>query len=143
MAGVSEPTIRVIETARRESYNQGTLRSIAQALGWTPDSIDRIYDSLEPIVAGSADAYEDSSVEARISELELRLAQMQATLDAIAPWRDLEPDLSDPDEAAIWAKEALSLMERREAIWYLRVEKVKAAERATTSNDDNDDQLAS
>lgn len=46
-AGTSESTIRVLESARRVPATPA-LRAISQALGWTPDSIERLAAGDEP-----------------------------------------------------------------------------------------------
>lgn len=93
-SGVSEPTIRVIETARRGSYQRATLRAIAQALGWTPDSLDRILRGEEPVEAGKPDERPDfAQLEIDVKELKRQLAAMSEELDE---WREERERTSRP-----------------------------------------------
>lgn len=74
--GVSEPTIRVIETARRTSYKPSTLRDLALALHWTSDSVYRILAGDEPVeIAKGAPNYDE-----RLARLERELADLRAEL---------------------------------------------------------------
>lgn len=47
-SGVSEPTIRVIETARRSNYQATTLRSVSVALWGNPEAISEIRSGAAP-----------------------------------------------------------------------------------------------
>lgn len=47
-AGTTDRLIRSVEKAERETFHRGTLRDIAEALGWTRGSIDRILGGGEP-----------------------------------------------------------------------------------------------
>lgn len=76
-AGTTERTVRLIEKAERESYRQATLRGISRALGWTPDSIERIASGGDPTEAPADD---DPELHAKVDELERRLAEAVAEL---------------------------------------------------------------
>lgn len=80
-AGISEPTVRVIEGARRRSYQKATLRALSQALGWTPDSADRILEGQDPEPSGE-DVPSASEEMARLREelqaLRSEVAEMKA-----------------------------------------------------------------
>lgn len=47
-AGLSSTTIDSIEHARKESYDQGTIAVLEQALGWQQGSVLRVLAGLEP-----------------------------------------------------------------------------------------------
>lgn len=91
-AGVSEPTIRVLETARRTGYQRATLREIASALGWTPDSIDRILDDKPPVESVPSSSGDDHLSLAERAEI----AAMKATIEAMR--RDIEEIQRREDE---------------------------------------------
>lgn len=129
-AGISEATIRVLETSRRTSYQPGTLHDVARALHWTPDSIDRILSGLDPIPVDQAtDSEADrlAVLEAKLPRLEAELREVKAALrDEMAQVKELlghrtarsaipldvdptdtNPDTltaneDDPDEMQLW-----------------------------------------
>lgn len=88
-AGLSEPTVRVIEGARRSSYQRSTLRALATALGWTPDSADRVLRGDQPLIL-------DPSIDDRIAALEARLGLSSAAPDG----RSIEERLDDLERLA-------------------------------------------
>lgn len=87
-SGVSDKTLTGYlngEPIRRADKARG----LCEALGWTPDSIDRILDGDEPVVAGAdgdlaarIDAFEKAT-DARFSSLEDQMAAMRDDLAAI------------------------------------------------------------
>lgn len=72
-AGTTDRLISDIERAVRVNYEPATLRAVARALGWTPDSVDLIRDGGEP---EEADIDEPSVGE--------RMERMEAALDRLA-----------------------------------------------------------
>jgi transcriptional regulator with XRE-family HTH domain len=76
-ASVGTATVRLIESAGRETYNRSTIVNVARALGWTPDSIDRILKGGEPEEAPES----EKSAEERLAELEARVAALEASGD--------------------------------------------------------------
>lgn len=52
-SGVSDTTIRDIQQGLKVTYRPSTLAKIATALGWTEDSLDRIWRGEEPVNLGS------------------------------------------------------------------------------------------
>lgn len=84
----SERTVRLIEKAARSSYHASTLRSVSLALGWTPNSADRILHGEEPELA-------EPSIDDRISALEARLG-VKPTVDG----RSIEKRLEDLERLA-------------------------------------------
>lgn len=54
-AQASDRTIGALERAEQARYHAATLRSVAVALGWTPDSVERILAGDEPVDAPSRD----------------------------------------------------------------------------------------
>ena len=79
-AGVSETTVRVLETARRDSYRRPNLRAIASALGWPDDAIDRIRAG-RPADEQLVDR-DDRALEDRLAELEAELLRLRDALRA-------------------------------------------------------------
>lgn len=79
--GVSEPTIRVIETARRDSYKPATLRDLARALGWTSKSIELVFDGKDPVELPD----EEDDLRAVVADLRERLARVEAQLATEPP----------------------------------------------------------
>ena len=55
--GPSTATIRLIETAAQSAYRAKSLRQLAEALGWTPDSPLAILNDREPQAAGAAEPH--------------------------------------------------------------------------------------
>lgn len=79
-AGISEPTLRVIEGARRRSYQKATLRALSQALGWTPDGAQRILGGEDALEAGAQRTETETEVEAlkaEVAKLQERIANLQ------------------------------------------------------------------
>lgn len=76
-ADIGTATIRKIETAAQDRYNRSTLRQLTRALGWTPDSIDRILEGQDPEPAGE-DAPPASEEMARLRN------ELQALRDEVA-----------------------------------------------------------
>lgn len=70
-AEVGTATIRLIETAGRKRYNRSTLRQVSQALGWTPDSIDRVARGDEPLLTEPSTPATDEAYEKLRAELQL------------------------------------------------------------------------
>lgn len=80
-AGTTDRFIRSVEKAERETFNRGTLRTIADVLGWTPDSIGRILEGGEPEVAQSG---ESKSLEEMFADLDERLKAVEKILQDAA-----------------------------------------------------------
>ena len=74
-AGVTDTTIRVLETARRTNFRSATLRAVSAAVGWTPDSAQRILDGGEPLE-------EEPDFGDRLDRLESQLSQVLDILQA-------------------------------------------------------------
>lgn len=77
-AGVSESMVRVLETARRTSYRAGNLRSIARALSWPDDAIDRLRAGRpadEPLAPP-----DERPLTERLEALEAEVARLRAAL---------------------------------------------------------------
>lgn len=55
-SGKAPPTIRQLRRGERRNYDRATRLAVCAALGWTPDSIDRLLDGGPPVVAGEAEA---------------------------------------------------------------------------------------
>jgi transcriptional regulator with XRE-family HTH domain len=55
LSGVSEPVWGDLETARRENFDRRTLVKVCRALGWSPESIDRIRRGEDPVVLTTAE----------------------------------------------------------------------------------------
>lgn len=84
----SERTVRLIEKAARTSYHASTLRSVSLALGWTPDSADRILKGGDPIIG-------EPSIDDRIAALEAHLG-----VTPQADSRSIEQRLEDLERLA-------------------------------------------
>lgn len=83
-SGTSEPTVRHLEAQVRQTFSDDTLIAISKALGWSPDSIDRVLAGNEPVVdAGLAGGYERERDEdirellATVAALERRVAELE------------------------------------------------------------------
>lgn len=79
-AGVSHPTVRGLMKGkpRAEDPRPGPLRKVSVALGWTPDSIDRILAGGTPRLARTPRPA--SSTEARLAALEAEVEVIAAGL---------------------------------------------------------------
>lgn len=74
-SGVSDKTLTGYMDGK-PIHRRDKRRGLCQALGWTPDSIDRILDGLDPLPADDPATYPDPGLEARVSELERRYARL-------------------------------------------------------------------
>ena len=74
-AGVTDTTIRVLETARRTNFRSATLRAVSTAVGWTPDSAERVLRGGEP-------RDEEPDFGDRLDRLESQLSQVLDMLRA-------------------------------------------------------------
>jgi transcriptional regulator with XRE-family HTH domain len=79
-AGTTDRLISDIERAVRENYEPATLRAVARALGWTPDSIDLIKTGGDPVEADVGDA----SMDERMDRLEAALDRLADALSELA-----------------------------------------------------------
>jgi transcriptional regulator with XRE-family HTH domain len=111
-SGVSEPTIRVIETARRSSYQRATLRAIAEALGWPTDSPDRILRGEEPMptaedaagrpVSDHGDGARIDALERQVAELGDREARLERVVAELSErWRQVQVELAAERQATV------------------------------------------
>lgn len=90
-AGISASAWRSIEARGHTSLRPSTARGVAEALRWTPDSVDRILAGGEPEeepVRPGQDSRDAFSIDARVARLpdqERRriLAQVSAMLDVV------------------------------------------------------------
>jgi transcriptional regulator with XRE-family HTH domain len=80
--GASRSVVSNLEGKRQETFSPRSIAKITAALGWTPDSIERILAGLDPIIYGGEDAYADPSIEAKVSRIERELAHIRAELEA-------------------------------------------------------------
>jgi transcriptional regulator with XRE-family HTH domain len=78
-AGVTERTYRQVEKAEAGDRTPTTLRGIAEALGWTPASIDLVVDGGEPQVATVTG---DGDLQRQVAELTARLEALEARFSA-------------------------------------------------------------
>lgn len=83
-AGATDRLIRSIELGEERNRHPGTLRAIAAALGWTPDSIDRILAGEEP----KAVKLLAPDQEERLLALERQLAELRAEFRAAREEQD-------------------------------------------------------
>lgn len=83
-AGATDRLIRSIELGEQRNRHPGTLRAIAAALGWTPDSIDRILAGEEP----AAKRLLTPDQEERLLALERQLAELRAEIKEVREERD-------------------------------------------------------
>ena len=79
-AGITERTVRLIEHADDADRTMSTMRGVAQALGWTPESLDLILAGQEPVEASAPKPVDDPVVMQMIRELQDRLAVVEAQL---------------------------------------------------------------
>jgi transcriptional regulator with XRE-family HTH domain len=86
VAGISEGLWRQVESGRRVlaedvirtvSPKPATRAAIAVALGWTPDSIDRLIAGGEPALAAPSAGDTDDEVAAQLAELEERVVRLE------------------------------------------------------------------
>ncbi len=87
--GVSKAVASALENGRQTSYSTRTLARVARALGWTPDSIDRILAGGDP-QATTGQAHDDGhqvdadvasailELQARVAAIEVELAELRA-----------------------------------------------------------------
>jgi hypothetical protein len=82
-AGISASTWRKVEHAVEPPYRRATLLTIAAALGWTPDSIDRLLDGKDPLELDGTrhgPAPSNRSVEERLDQLEAEIVSLRDRL---------------------------------------------------------------
>lgn len=82
-AGVSEVTVRILETGRRQSYRPANLRAIAGAVGWPGDAFDRLAAGL-PAVDPDAETSgsSDGTISERVARLEAEVVRLRDELAA-------------------------------------------------------------
>ena len=82
-AGVSDPVVRSLMTGRQRAENPrpGPIRKVSAALGWTPDSIERILAGDEPVTLPAPATYR--LLEDQIENLELVVADIVAALQTM------------------------------------------------------------
>lgn len=85
-AGTTDRLVSDIERADRTTYSEAKLRGISRALGWTPDSIERILNGGRPVEEQPAAA---PSMDERIAALEAKLDDVTELLGVVAPIEDL------------------------------------------------------
>lgn len=85
--GVSKAVASALENGRQVSYTTRTLARVCRALGWTPDSIDRIIVGGEPEPVPTWPAVDvddghqvDADVASAILELQARIAAIEVEL---------------------------------------------------------------
>ena len=85
---LSDPTIRRFQRGDTKGTTPATRQKLALALGWTPDSIDRLLAGLEPESvsrpAGGPASAVDSTALSRLDALEVSVASLQAEIEALA-----------------------------------------------------------
>lgn len=79
-AGVGTATIRKIETAAQDRYNRSTLRSVSQALDWTPEGIHDLLEGRDPKPA-------EASGPSAADEMAKLREELQALRDEVAEMR--------------------------------------------------------
>jgi hypothetical protein len=72
--------VRLIEHADDADRTMSTMRGVAQALGWTPESLDLILAGQEPVEASAPKPVEDPVVMQMIRELQERLDVVESEL---------------------------------------------------------------
>lgn len=80
-ARTSDRTIGALERAEHGTYQASTLRSISIALGWTPDSIDRVLAGEQPVEATDNAAAPDLA--AQVAILQRELAELRRVVEAL------------------------------------------------------------
>lgn len=83
-AGVSEVTVRILETGRRENYRAANLRAIAGAVDWPSDAFERLAAGL-PAVDPDADETSggrDGTISERVARLEAEIVRLRDELAA-------------------------------------------------------------
>jgi len=80
-AGLSAGIWNMLENGRRESIRARTAKQIAEALGWTPDSIERLARGEEPVEAmpERPAVYASTADGAPLSERELAIVKSAVT----------------------------------------------------------------
>lgn len=79
---ISLATWRNIETGANTSYRSSSLIAVCRALGWTPDSIERILGGDDPVEVAAAN--EDLSLHERMTRVEAALEGFSAAIDGLA-----------------------------------------------------------
>ena len=86
-AGLSAGIWNMLENGRRESIRARTAKQIAEALGWTPDSIERLARGEEPVEAApERPAVYASTADGQVftaAQIALIEATVHATLERI------------------------------------------------------------
>lgn len=73
-AGASSTTVRALLNHHKPIKRRDALTALCEALGWTPNSIERILASKEPmLLSPSVDTDRLEALEARFEDLERRL----------------------------------------------------------------------
>ncbi len=80
-AGLSEATVRVLETARRQSYRAANLRAIAVALEWPEDAFSRLAAGL-PAEGPSPERPTAGTIDDRVAALEAEVVRLRDELAA-------------------------------------------------------------
>lgn len=75
---LSTSLLSLIENHHQDVYLARKLAAVCRALGWTPDSIERILAGDEPVEATASDKPARQSVDERLRTLERRLGITQA-----------------------------------------------------------------
>lgn len=93
-SGVSHPTVRNLMRGEPGRRGRTAVALVAVALGWTPDSIDRILDGLEPV--GEVGAVNPLQSEG-LAELREEVASLRSDLARLTALVLRLPGI-DPDE---------------------------------------------
>ena len=74
---VSLPNWQAIEGAKRDNIRDRTARGICRALGWSPDSIERITDGLAPTITNTPTGDDRDELRQQLDDQARRLAAVE------------------------------------------------------------------
>jgi transcriptional regulator with XRE-family HTH domain len=75
-SGVSHPTVRALMRGEPGNRGRTEVRQVSAALGWTPDSIERLLAGNEPLAATRQDD--------RLDQIDRKLDRITAVLEGVA-----------------------------------------------------------